>query len=79
MHSTNKEKEKTYKDISVAVNRVSGVAQVGLIAAVSALAGGLAVAWWHRKTLSKLQNPIILDTQLDARFLEMEERDPDSL
>jgi hypothetical protein len=31
---------------------------LGLVAAASALAGGLAVTWWHRKTLEKLQNPI---------------------
>lgn len=28
--------------------------RLGLIAAGSALAGGLAAAWWYRKTLSKL-------------------------
>jgi len=35
-----------------------GVVGLGLLAAMSALAGGAAVAWWHRKTLAKLQNPI---------------------
>jgi hypothetical protein len=29
--------------------------KVGVIAAGSALAGGLAAAWWHRKTLRKLR------------------------
>jgi flagellar basal body-associated protein FliL len=29
--------------------------KLGIVAAVSALAGGLAAAWWYRKTLSKLQ------------------------
>jgi hypothetical protein len=28
---------------------------MGLLAAASALAGGLAAAWWYRKTLSRLQ------------------------
>jgi len=28
--------------------------KVAGVAAVSALAGGLAAAWWHRKTLAKL-------------------------
>ena len=32
--------------------------KVGLIATTSALAGGLAVAWWYRETLKKLQNPV---------------------
>jgi hypothetical protein len=35
---------------------LSGAVQVGLIAAASAVVGGLAVAWWHRKTLNKLHN-----------------------
>jgi hypothetical protein len=29
--------------------------QVGFVAVASALAGGLAAAWWYRKTLSRLQ------------------------
>jgi hypothetical protein len=33
----------------------SGWLKVGVIAAGSALAGGLAAAWWHRKTLRKLR------------------------
>jgi hypothetical protein len=33
----------------------SGWLRVGAIAAGSALAGGLAAAWWHRKTLRKLR------------------------
>lgn len=31
---------------------------LGLISFASAVAGGLTVAWWYRKTLTKLQNPI---------------------
>jgi hypothetical protein len=33
-----------------------GWIKVGSIAAASALAGGLAAAWFYRKTLSRLQN-----------------------
>lgn len=33
----------------------SGWFKLGLVAAASALAGGLAAAWWHRKTLAKLR------------------------
>jgi hypothetical protein len=29
--------------------------KVSILAAASALAGGLAAAWWYRKTLSRLQ------------------------
>jgi hypothetical protein len=35
--------------------------KLGLISASSALLGGIAVAWWHRKTLAALQNPIVQD------------------
>jgi hypothetical protein len=29
--------------------------KVGVVAAASAVAGGLAAAWWYRKTLARLQ------------------------
>lgn len=32
----------------------SGWLKLGLAAAVTALAGGVAAAWWYRKTLTKL-------------------------
>jgi hypothetical protein len=32
-----------------------GWLKVGVVAAASALAGGLAAAWWYRKTLKKLR------------------------
>ena len=32
----------------------SGWLRLGLVAAASALAGGVAAAWWYRKTLNKL-------------------------
>jgi hypothetical protein len=34
-----------------------GWLKVGVAAAASALAGGLAAAWWYRKTLKKLRQP----------------------
>ena len=34
--------------------RVSGWLKLGLIASASAFAGGLAAAWWYRKTLKTL-------------------------
>jgi len=37
---------------------ISRVVGLGIVSAASAIAGGLAMAWWHRKTLAKLQNPI---------------------
>ena len=43
---------------------------LGLISAASALAGGIAVAWWYRKTLTKLQNPIAGQDQELSEFLE---------
>jgi hypothetical protein len=33
----------------------SGWLKVGVVAAASALAGGLAAAWWYRKTLKTLR------------------------
>jgi len=33
--------------------------KVGVMGVSSVLAGALAAAWWHRKTLAKLQNPIL--------------------
>jgi hypothetical protein len=33
----------------------SGWFRLGMVAAASAFAGGLAAAWWYRKTLTKLR------------------------
>jgi hypothetical protein len=33
----------------------SGWLKLGAVAAASALAGGIAAAWWYRKTLTKLR------------------------
>jgi hypothetical protein len=51
-------KKETYGKGNNQKPEVSRVLKVGLISAASALAGGLAAAWWYRKTLNKLQNPI---------------------
>ena len=32
-----------------------GLAKLGIIAVASALVGGLAAAWWYKKTLTRLQ------------------------
>jgi hypothetical protein len=53
----NDSKEEGYVDLAKSKPHVSGVVRVGLIAAASAIAGGMAVALWHRKTLEKLQKP----------------------
>jgi hypothetical protein len=37
------------------VEQPSGWIRVGAVAAASALLGGLAAAWWYRKTLKKLR------------------------
>ena len=50
--------EKIYEGSAKSPKRETVGLKVGLIAVASALAGGLAVTWWHRKTLAKLQNPI---------------------
>jgi hypothetical protein len=47
-----------YVDSAVRGGRAKRVLGLGAVAAISAFAGGMAVAFWHRKTLVKLQNPI---------------------
>jgi hypothetical protein len=37
------------------VGKRGGLLRLGAVAVVSALAGGLAAAWWYRNTLKKLQ------------------------
>ncbi len=58
-------------------NKPSDALILGLLTATSVLAGGLATAWWYRKTIAKLQNPILLDSpeshDIDP---EMEEEEP---
>ncbi|MGA2809084.1 MAG: hypothetical protein ABSE87_13200 [Terracidiphilus sp.] len=40
--------------IKPAPEQTSGWLKVGVVAAASVLVGGLAAAWWYRKTLTKL-------------------------
>jgi hypothetical protein len=47
-----------YAQSNSSTTRAPRIVGLGLVSAASALAGGLAVAWWYRKTLTKLQNPI---------------------
>jgi hypothetical protein len=37
--------------------RAANWLRIAAVAAASALAGGVAAAWWHRKTLAKLHQP----------------------
>jgi hypothetical protein len=50
---TNSLKSDTSSDSQAADAQPSGWVKLGAIAAASALAGGLAAAWWYRKTLRK--------------------------
>jgi hypothetical protein len=55
----NKRKKEVYEGDKSEDPAPSKLLELGLISLSSALIGGLAAAWWHRKTLTKLQNPII--------------------
>jgi len=55
----NDREKDTYKHDKSYRNRFPKAIGLGLVSAASAILGGLAVAWWHRKTLEKLQNPIV--------------------
>jgi len=54
----NDRKHEFYEDGDRKIPTSGPALKVGLIATASALAGGLAVAWWYRETLKKLQNPV---------------------
>ena len=56
----NDSKNEVYPRKGSSKGRVAQVLGLGLVTAASAFAGGLAVAWWYRKTLTKLQNPIVI-------------------
>jgi hypothetical protein len=55
----NRTKKDAYEDNAPENSGPSKLLKVGLISVSSAVIGGLAAAWWYRKTLTKLQNPII--------------------
>jgi hypothetical protein len=73
----NDSKREAYGDKESVGMGVSKVLGLGLISAVSAVAGGVAVAWWYRKTLSKLQNPIAEVDHGDPEHHEFEEELPE--
>src|SRR5579859_6896529 len=47
--------------------------KLGLVSAASAIVGGLAAAWWYRRTLSKFQNPIAIEDQSGVPYRKAEE------
>jgi homoserine kinase len=55
---TNISKEEVYAQAVRSGRQVPRALGLGLVSAASAIVGGVAVAWWYRKTLTKLQNPI---------------------
>lgn len=55
-------------EVQPAMRSPSGWLKVGVIAGASALAGGLAAAWWYRKTLQKLQQAELRHTNPDFRI-----------
>ena len=61
---TNDSNQEGYELTNASKRRPSKVLGLGLVSAASAVAGGLAVAWWYRKTLTKLQNPIAIEDVL---------------
>jgi hypothetical protein len=56
---SNKRKEDVYSEERLSSSQLPKLLKLGLISASSALVGGFAAAWWYRKTLTKLQNPVI--------------------
>ena len=59
--------QEPYEGIKAAPSGVSRILGLGIVSAASAIAGGLAMAWWHRKTLAKLQNPIAPDDPMTGK------------
>ncbi len=51
--------------------------KLAFIATVSALGGGLAVAWWYRDTLSNLRNPVHPPNIQKSGYLDAEFPDVD--
>jgi hypothetical protein len=72
MALANDSNNESYSRNNSSKERAAQVLGLGLISAVSAFAGGLAVAWWYRKTLTKLQNPIAV-----AEFPKSEAQETD--
>jgi hypothetical protein len=62
----NDRKSEGYVQKDDSKSAASSAIKLGLVSVASALAGGLAAAWWYRKTLTKLQNPIANEDQYRA-------------
>ena len=73
---TNDSNQERYALTNASKSRPSKILGLGLVSAASAVAGGLAVAWWYRKTLAKLQNPIAIG---DVLKLESPQTDAEVL
>ena len=71
----NDSNDEIYSQDTSSARKVSKVLGLGLVSAASAIAGGLAVAWWYRKTLTKLQNPIVSANHAQS---ELEKSDRES-
>ena len=56
------------REQSAASDRNSGWLKLGVVAAASALAGGVAAAWWYRKTLTKLHQAEEISHNTDLRM-----------
>ena len=72
----NDSKDEVYPRNKSSKGRAAKVLGLGLVTAASAFAGGLAVAWWYRKTLTKLQNPIAVPEFPNPESPETEEEMP---
>jgi hypothetical protein len=67
--SRNKE---SYEEETSGAGGIPKIVGLGIVSVASAIAGGLAMAWWHRKTISKLQNPIALESSSTPKSLKAE-------
>ena len=63
---TTDRKQEGYAQVGDSKRAASSAVKLGLVSVASALVGGLAAAWWYRKTLTKLQNPIANEDQYKA-------------
>ncbi len=59
--------KRAYSKSAEIAGKTSSALMLGLVSIASVLAGGLATAWWYRKTLTKLQNPILSSPNLPER------------
>jgi hypothetical protein len=72
----NDSNDKVYHQSNSSRGRAAKVLGLGLVTAATAFAGGLAVAWWYRKTLTKLQNPIAVPEFPNSESPETDEEMP---